>query len=123
MMKPILRISAICYIIYLVWIILLILRPMNRDILMACSESLALFESMDLSCKNSILIFFFQILTKMSLSSDDNVKLFGINWNKSRDTYETLDCSLDGSANTRRSILSSINSVYDPLGISLPTLN
>jgi hypothetical protein len=52
-----------------------------------------------------------------------DVKLFGLVWNTSMDTFRTRPRSLNVEANTKRSILSTLNSNYDPLGITLPTLN
>jgi hypothetical protein len=53
----------------------------------------------------------------------EDVKLFGLVWNTSRDTFRTRPRFLNVDADTKKSILSTLNSNYDPLGITLPTLN
>ena len=54
---------------------------------------------------------------------DNETSLFGIIWNKSEDIFKPCIGHLNIDAKTRRQILSSLNSNYDPLGIYLPTLN
>ena len=56
-------------------------------------------------------------------NDNDDTNLFGINWNKSFDSYSVKNCEVSVEANTKRLILASLNSVFDPLGILLPTLN
>ena len=56
--------------------------------------------------------------------SDDSetTKLFGLSWNKCKDTFAVENPKLEAGANTKRQILASINAVFDPLGIVLPTI-
>lgn len=54
---------------------------------------------------------------------DETCKLFGLLWNTSGDLICCKDVKLDTVANTKRRILSTLHSIYDPLGIMLPTLN
>ena len=49
--------------------------------------------------------------------------MFGLKWNKKTDSYSVKSALLDVEANTKRSVLASLNSIFDPLGILLPTLN
>lgn len=54
-------------------------------------------------------------------SSD--VKIFGINWNKTEDSLRTMPMRLNANANTKRAVLSSLNSNYDVFEINGPILN
>ena len=56
-------------------------------------------------------------------SPGEEVKLFGMTWNHNDDTYSVKKLYLNHDATTKRSILSSLNSNFDPLGICLPILN
>jgi len=56
-------------------------------------------------------------------SADSSVKLFGMIWDTKFDSFKPKAGFLDPKANTRREILSSLNSNYDPLGVYLPNLN
>jgi len=59
----------------------------------------------------------------LDASSSDDVKLFGMIWNTEDDTFRDKKPSLDPSAKTKRQILSTVNSNYDPIGLLLPILN
>ena len=52
----------------------------------------------------------------------DNTKFFGMNWQRSTDTFSPVKISLNSEANTKRKILSAINSVYDIFGLYSPVL-
>ena len=54
---------------------------------------------------------------------ESEVKLFGMQWNSIQDSYDTKKLFLDPGATTKRKILSSLNSNFDPLGIYLPLFN
>ena len=56
-------------------------------------------------------------------SAIDSTNLFGIKWNRQSDSYSVKNPLLNADANTKRLILASLNSIFDPLGILLPTLN
>jgi hypothetical protein len=63
-------------------------------------------------------------LVSSGLAEDvENSKLLGVTWNRAHDAISVKKPSLEVSANTKRAILSSLNSNFDPLGILLPTLN
>lgn len=51
------------------------------------------------------------------------VKLFGMLWDRKKDTISPLKISLDSKANTKRLIMSSIKSVYDIFNIYGPMMN
>lgn len=51
------------------------------------------------------------------------ILLFGLTWNKCNDIFKLREMTLDESASTRRSILSSVQSNFDPLGFLLPVGN
>lgn len=51
------------------------------------------------------------------------VKLLGLLWNREKDSLKINFTFLNNKANTLRTILASVNSIYDPLGIYLPTKN
>jgi len=53
---------------------------------------------------------------------DQDVKLFGMHWNRSNDSLVPIKINLDMNANTRRTILSSLNTVYDVFGLYIPML-
>ena len=55
--------------------------------------------------------------------SDSSCKLFGMLWHKSTDklSIRTFDLSVD--ANTKRLILSTLHTIFDPFGLCLPLLN
>jgi len=50
-------------------------------------------------------------------------KLLGMTWNTDRDTLRNRKCYLDPSAVTRRQILSSLQSNFDPFGLNIPLMN
>jgi hypothetical protein len=57
-------------------------------------------------------------------SGDVAVKsLFGINWELESDSYTTKSIILNINSKTKREVLSSLNSIYDPLGMLIPILN
>ena len=53
---------------------------------------------------------------------DSVVKLFGLSWDRTNDTYSVNKPCLNPEANTKRKVLQSLNSIFDPLGMVLPTL-
>ena len=61
--------------------------------------------------------------TYLEEDSPQVVDLLGLKWNRSSDTFACAKFSLDSSANTKRKILSSVNSVFDLCGIVLPIMN
>ena len=54
---------------------------------------------------------------------DDNMKLLGTRWNLTHDTLSPLPIKLDIEADTKRSILSSFNAIYDIFNVYAPLLN
>ena len=58
-----------------------------------------------------------------SCTTEDSVKFFGMSWNKKDDKIGPNPIKLDANANTKRKILSSLNSVYDLLNVYGPILN
>ena len=63
-------------------------------------------------------------LEDMSVKANDNTNILGIPWNKSTDTLE-LDftlCIKEYDILTRRKMISTINSLYDVLGICTSTV-
>lgn len=52
-----------------------------------------------------------------------DIKLFGLIWNRKNDYFKNLKLFLDPSANTKRSILSTVHSNFDPLGACIPIFN
>jgi len=61
-------------------------------------------------------------LTQESENTDET-KLFGMIWNTADDSFRNRPPFLDPKAKTKREILSTLNSNYDPLGILLPMFN
>lgn len=61
------------------------------------------------------------------ISSDErgteSCNLFGILWDKSRDSFKSKTAFLCPDASTRREFLRNINANFDPMGMYLPTLN
>lgn len=55
--------------------------------------------------------------------TESTVDLFGILWDRTNDQFLCRRLSLNSEANTKRKILQSLNSQYDPIGIHLPLLN
>ena len=53
----------------------------------------------------------------------DQIKLLGLFWNRSRDTFSTSPIDLNKKANTKRSILKSIAEQYDIHNFNAPLLN
>ncbi|XP_076660035.1 uncharacterized protein LOC143363312 [Halictus rubicundus] len=54
------------------------------------------------------------------LAQDDQVKVLGICWNPSQDTFQFKTSLSDSCPSTKRSILSTIAKIYDPLGWITP---
>jgi len=52
-----------------------------------------------------------------------DTKLFGMYWDTREDTFRNRSPLLDVQAKTKRQVLSSLNSNFDPLGITLPIFN
>ena len=55
--------------------------------------------------------------------SDDCVKLLGMYWNKLNDTLSPVPINLNKDANTKRSILSTLNAIYDVFNLYAPLIN
>ena len=53
----------------------------------------------------------------------DEKHLFRLKWNKKTDSYSVKRALLDVGENTKRSVLASLISIFDPLENLLPTLN
>ena len=64
-----------------------------------------------------------KIETNLEEETLDEVKLFGLKWNKSSDSLLTKPLKLDGSANTKRRIMSTIATNYDLFQFNGPILN
>ena len=60
---------------------------------------------------------------KVNAENSDTCNLFGVDWCRTSDSLKPKVSSLNVEAKTRRQILCSLNSNFDPLGIILPTLN
>ena len=56
-------------------------------------------------------------------SDDNDISLLGHIWNSKEDYFRTRKCSLDSDSRTKRTILKTLNSNYDPLGVNLPMFN
>ena len=61
-------------------------------------------------------------LQKEEICNAEEVKVLGYLYNRVEDTLRLKNASLDCSASTKRQILSSLASVFDPLGIFAPVL-
>ena len=64
-----------------------------------------------------------EIDAQHKVETDLCIKFFGLEWDRGVDTLGPYPISLDSTAKTKRSILSSLNSVYDLFGACLPLLN
>ena len=56
------------------------------------------------------------------LVTPTEVKLFGMNWNRENDTFSPYKLSLNYNANTKRSVLQTLNSVYDVYDLYAPLI-
>ena len=56
------------------------------------------------------------------VEESDKTGLFGLVWSKRSDTYSVCNRTLEITANTKRLVLKSLNSIFGPLGNMLPTL-
>ena len=56
------------------------------------------------------------------VETDDEVKFFGLKWCRGKDTLKPNKINLDINANTKRKVLSSLNSVYDIYNVYTPVL-
>ena len=52
----------------------------------------------------------------------DSIKFFDITWDRVNDSLSPLQIKLDSQAKTKRSILSSLNSIYDIFNVYSPIL-
>ena len=59
----------------------------------------------------------------INCADQEEINLLGLRWNTSLDELKNKPPYLSPEANTLRSILSSVNSNYDPLGINTPIMN
>ena len=57
-----------------------------------------------------------------SIETPNDVKFLGLNWNRSDDTLSPKAINLDKNANTKRTVLSSLNSIHDLFGLYTPML-
>ena len=57
------------------------------------------------------------------VKTSNEVKLLGMNWNRSKDCLSTMSIELDTNASTKRSILSTLASQYDIFGTNIPVMN
>ena len=64
-----------------------------------------------------------QIDQNLEENTPEEVKLFGMLWNRSEDVLKPLPIALNMQANTKRMVLSTINAVYDVFHIYAPVLN
>ena len=55
--------------------------------------------------------------------TDSVIKLLGMQWNRNDDTLSPSPINLDSKANTKRKLLSTLNSVYDLFNVYSPILN
>ena len=60
--------------------------------------------------------------TETDTPSTETIKLFGMNWNKNKDTLSPFAPKLDIMANTKRAILRSLNAIYDIYNIYVPVV-
>ena len=56
-------------------------------------------------------------------STPDKVKLLGISWNRELDSFSARKIELDSQAKTKRCVLRTISSQYDPLNFQGPCMN
>lgn len=56
-------------------------------------------------------------------TTDKIVKFFGLQWNRCNDTFSPFPINLDSNANSKRKILSSLNSIYDIYNLYGPIVN
>lgn len=97
----------------------------SKEILNSYEKSINIFKSycFDLQQFSTNLTELRESLEKSLEDAESEVKLFGMLWDKNTDNLICKRGHLDETADTRRKILSSLNSNFDPLGIYLPTLN
>ena len=55
-------------------------------------------------------------------NAPENIKLFGLLWNRSDDSISPSKINLNGSATTKRKVLGSLNEVYDIFNVYAPVL-
>ena len=55
--------------------------------------------------------------------TEETVKLLGVEWNRINDTIQPVKINVNENANTKRQILSTMNEIYDLIGVYLPLLN
>lgn len=68
----------------------------------------------------------YEPLLKENLPDEDTpeeCKVLGMLWNVTTDSLYNKDTKLDPCAGTKREVLSTLNGIFDPLGLLLPTLN
>ena len=74
---------------------------------------------------------FYTNFPELQASIDANLKedshrvcdLLGLRWDRNSDTLGCALCNLDSKANSKRKVLSSVNSVFDLCGFLLPLMN
>ena len=61
-----------------------------------------------------------RIDARSGIETPSSIKLFGIQWDRLDDSISTGPLELNPQATTKRSMLSSLNSIYDVFGITKP---
>lgn len=73
-------------------------------------------------CSNSIEVNNY-VTREFGEQIDNEVKLLGVLWDTNSDELKSRKLYLDPKANTKRAILSTIQSNFDPFGLNIPLLN
>lgn len=58
----------------------------------------------------------------LKIQTPENVKIFGLGWNRVEDSFFVKDFQLDKSASTKREVLSSVQKIFDIFGYKGPQL-
>jgi hypothetical protein len=98
----------------------------NNDLLNLYSKTFAIFSKYkfelqkfatnNIECQK-------EIDTKFDSTEPNEIKLFGLGWDRQCDLFKTNKVQLNFEAKTKRSVLSSLHSNFDPLGFYIPILN
>ena len=84
-----------------------IFKPFKFELQQYCTNDLNLQNKIDSETKSP---------------TTEEVKLFGMSWNRANDTLAPYKIDLDSNADTRRKILQTINAVYDIYNLYAPIL-